>query len=70
MCWIDELSRRRTESVLRRIIDATGVVASQVERLAELTDKGSRRNKLMVKLTAANVVVAAIAVVVSAIALM
>jgi hypothetical protein len=67
--WIDELSRRRTEKVLTRIADASAEAAGHVERLAELTYKGAHQNKLMVKLTIANVVIAAIAVIVSAITL-
>jgi hypothetical protein len=67
--WIDELSRRRTEKVLTRIAEASAEAARHVERLAELTDKGAHQNKLMVKLTIANVVIATIAVVVSAMAI-
>jgi hypothetical protein len=43
--WIDELSRRRTEGVLRHIADATAESADQVERLAALTDKGAKQTE-------------------------
>jgi hypothetical protein len=61
--WIDELSRRRTDTVLRRIAEATA-------ENARLVAQGADQNRTMVKLTVANVIIAAVAVVVSMVALL